>query len=167
MNNLMNQKGQLFVENMVAISIIIIGLLSVLALLSYSISFTRVVADQYIANNLAMEGIEIAKNRIDTAVCGGPSPGSWPGPSGLGDPSAVLYLTSGGGYALVGSPEDKTKFSREIRVANGSAGSDELVVTSIVEWENRAGSFDVVVEGHFYNWFLSYFGGDRSPTNCI
>src|SRR3989344_980890 len=60
-----NKSGQMIVEAMIAISIATAGLFGVMALLSKSIGLNRVIANHYIANNLAAEGIEIIKYKID------------------------------------------------------------------------------------------------------
>ncbi|MBI2506531.1 MAG: hypothetical protein HYW00_00070, partial [Candidatus Colwellbacteria bacterium] len=44
---------------MIAMSVMSVGLLSVFAVLSQSLGLNRVVAEQYIASNLAAEGIEV------------------------------------------------------------------------------------------------------------
>jgi len=63
-----NQKGQILVEVMVALAMVVIGLLGLLNLLSSSIGMNKVIADQYIASYLASEGIEIIKNIVDNNV---------------------------------------------------------------------------------------------------
>ena len=60
--------GQVLVELMVAISVMVIGLLGIFTLLSQSLGLNRVAADQYIAANLAAEGVEVAKNILDHNV---------------------------------------------------------------------------------------------------
>jgi len=162
-----SEKGQLFIENMVAISIIVIGLLAVLTLLSNSISFTRVVADQYIAANLATEGIEIAKNIIDANVCGG----GWPAlgyydfamdfegnsPVNIDDPLKFDEVSNVYNY----STGENSKFRR--RISGDNTSGEEAIVISTVEWTNRAGSFDIEVEDHFFNWRSGF---TEIPTNC-
>ena len=52
--------GQVLIEAMVAISIVTVGLLGIFSVLSRSLSLNRTVADNYVAANLAAEGIEIS-----------------------------------------------------------------------------------------------------------
>ena len=69
--NLKPKRGYMLVELMVSISLLVVGFLGFLGLLSRSLSLNRVVADQFIANYLAMEGIEITKNLIDSNIIQG------------------------------------------------------------------------------------------------
>jgi len=50
--------GQLIIEMIVAVSLLMIGLLGIFAVLSQSLGLNRVAANQYIAAHLAAEGIE-------------------------------------------------------------------------------------------------------------
>src|SRR3989344_4010636 len=61
-------KGQTLVELMIAMSVMSIGLLGILAVLSQSLGLNRVAADQYVAANLAAEGIEVVKNIADSNI---------------------------------------------------------------------------------------------------
>jgi prepilin-type N-terminal cleavage/methylation domain-containing protein len=58
-------RGQALIEVMVAVSVLTIGFLGVVGLLSRALALNRVVADNYTATYLAAEGIEITKNIID------------------------------------------------------------------------------------------------------
>src|SRR3989338_4130432 len=58
-------RGQLLIESMIAITIVVVGILAVFTLLSESQSLNRVVADRYIGTYLASEGLELIKNLID------------------------------------------------------------------------------------------------------
>lgn len=80
--------GQVLVETMVALAMVVIGLLGFLSLLSYSIGLNKVVADQYVASYLASEGIEVIKNIEDNNVA-----------RNLVSPTAYnAYLSSNPGY---------------------------------------------------------------------
>ncbi|MEK7182766.1 MAG: prepilin-type N-terminal cleavage/methylation domain-containing protein, partial [Patescibacteria group bacterium] len=60
-----HETGQTLVELMIAMSVMSVGLLGVFAVLSQSLGLNRVVANQYVAANLAAEGIEVVKNIAD------------------------------------------------------------------------------------------------------
>src|SRR3989344_1770263 len=60
-----NTSGYFIIEAVVGISIIVVALLGIISLLTQSLSLNRLVADQYVANGLAAEGIELVKNIID------------------------------------------------------------------------------------------------------
>lgn len=59
-------KGQVLNEALVAMGIITIGVLGMIGFLSKAINQGRYIADQTAAVNLAAEGIEIAKNILDS-----------------------------------------------------------------------------------------------------
>ena len=63
-DELKSQKGQILIESVVAMSLIVIGLLGILTLLSNSIAFNRNVANKLTATYLA-EGIEVMKSIAD------------------------------------------------------------------------------------------------------
>src|SRR3989344_3592233 len=70
-----SRAGQMMIEALVALSIILVGLLGIFALVSRSISLNAVASSQYVAANLAAEGIEVVKNVIDSNAMQAP-PGS-------------------------------------------------------------------------------------------
>lgn len=59
------RRGFFLVEVMVALGVVVVGFLGIVALLSSSLGVNRQVADTYVANYLAMEGVETVKNLID------------------------------------------------------------------------------------------------------
>ncbi|TSC96603.1 MAG: Uncharacterized protein Athens071426_164 [Parcubacteria group bacterium Athens0714_26] len=63
-----HNSGQVMIEAMVAITIAIVALLGIFSLLSSSLGVNKTTADQYVAANLASEGIELVKNFIDSNV---------------------------------------------------------------------------------------------------
>ena len=155
-------KGQLLIESLVGISVVTIGLLGVVGLVSRSLSLNRVISDQFTASYLSLEGIEIARNLLDANVISVP-PEPWnKGFQNDGDFS-VYYdsnsLISGGnqplylkdGFYSSDSSGTLTSFKRTVKVTNKSSG--EIQVNSVVEWTTRGGgTFKVDNEHHFYNW---------------
>ncbi len=162
--------AQLLIESMIGISIVTVGLLGILGLLSRSTSLNRVVSNQFIGNYLAAEGIEIVKNIIDadwmkdetwnndyiesgdfeidyqtkTFKSGGSFSAR---PAGnnplLFDSASNLYSYQGG---------NPTNFVRTIKIALSPDGN-EIKVNSIVKWTTRGGGqFEVNLEDHFLNW---------------
>lgn len=63
-----NQRASLMVESVVALALIIISLLGIVNLLTKSFYFNFETYNRFIATNLAIEGIEILKNIIDTNI---------------------------------------------------------------------------------------------------
>lgn len=153
--------GQTLVELMVAMSVMTIGLLGVFAVLSQSLGLNRVVADQYVAANLAAEGIEVVKNIADTNILKDQAwnSGLESGNFGVAYNSDTLnrdwanenlkFNSLAGLYGYgAGSP---TSFRRTISITNLSP--NEIQVKSLVKWRGRAGTeFQIELEDRFFNW---------------
>jgi len=165
----------MLVEALTALSLLTVGFLGILTLLSRSTALTRVVSDNYIATYLAAEGIEIIKNLVDANTIqerpwgdGFESliqPGVGESPrqyevdykdEDLGSlrdfipPGEFLNLDSmTRTYSYgTGSP---TPFRRIVTVI--FPNDDEMQVISDVSWTTRGGNLSKVrVEDHFYNW---------------
>jgi len=159
---LKNIKGQAIVESIIALSVLTIGFLSLIALISNAIGLSRVNSEYYIATYLAAEGIEVVKNIIDTNVI---NSRSWNDTAQYEeyeveynsddlsqnrnrflnfDPNSKVYSYSSNG--------DPTPFKRLIKITN--INSNHIRVESIVSWTSRGGAqFQVDLEDHFYNSF--------------
>lgn len=159
-----SRSGQALLESIVAASVLVVGFLSIVGLLSRSIGVYRVTTDQYNASFLASEGVEIVKNLIDAGIIRGQPWGTVvpPGAYEL-DYTSDLSLNPVVEYAgryLLFDPElqkysyvfgDTTTFRRRIVVE--AVGADEVKVNSIVDWVSRGGAtFSMNVEDHFFNW---------------
>jgi hypothetical protein len=158
MKNQKETKGQLLIESLIGISIVVVGLLGIVGLVSRSLSLNRVVSDQFTASYLSLEGIEIARNLLDANVIKG---GAWN--SGFSDNNS--YEVDYTSEALANSQNrylkidrngfynygvgDNSPFKRTIKVENKE---EEVVVNSIVEWESRGGKYEINNEHHFYDW---------------
>jgi hypothetical protein len=167
-----NNRGELIIEAIIAISIIVVGLLSVVTLLSSSQSLNRVLSDRYIATYLASEGIEVVKNIIDTnyilgeawnegLVAGDNYITSFNAPWLIGSLSESYRVVNYGSWSgfvsdgvyglsfIVGG--QRTNMSRAINISYPTA--NEMRVNSIVNWTSRGGGeFDINLEDHFYDW---------------
>lgn len=168
-------RGQMLVEAMVAISILIIAVFSIFTLIARSISLNRVIADQYVGTYLASEGVEIVKNIIDTNLL--PSNCNiWKAGLSQDGDYEVSYKTAGllpftgkplrydattGLYDYVSA--SVTKYYRTIRLSlvDRATFGDELKVNSIVSWTTRGGAQGSVnLEDHLFNWKLP-------PASCF
>lgn len=155
-----DNNGYLLIEVMVAISLLTIGLLGILRISSNAIGLNRIVSDQFIANYLAIEGIEVVKNIIDANSINGR-----PWGEGLSDGNFEIAYNSleleynqqrrikfdqnTGRYEYQNGTE--TLFVRTIYIEKPSV--DEIKVNSVVSWIGRGGSqFEINLEDHFLNW---------------
>jgi len=157
-------QGQVLVETMVALSIVVIALLGMLSLLSNSLGINRVVADQYIGSYLAAEGVEVVKNILDTNVASGKAPNegiancangcTFQYDSTEAEPYSVdeqLQFNKKTGLYLY-EDGSNSGFHRSVKVSQDAAG-DYIRVSSRVTWNSRGGiSQEVELEDVFYYW---------------
>jgi hypothetical protein len=161
-SDLNKQRGQLLIEAMVAVSLMFIGLLGIFAVLSRSLGLSRVAADQFVAVNLASEGIELSKNFLDSNYIQGNAfnnPGFTGGETTVGYDSTSmgdcdgpeLYFDSDTGfYSCKVVAGVFSNYSRAIDIINEG---NRVKVISTVTWTTRGGSRSKVsVEDHFYSW---------------
>ncbi len=161
-----SRRGQALVEVLVAVSILTVGFLGIVTLLSRALALNRVVSDSYTGTYLAAEGIEITKNIIDAGVRSGRGWGSGisENPNGfevdmdsttllpaaielrplLFDPATAEFSYSG---------KNETPFHRKIMIKLIQGGQQEIQVNSIVTWTTRGGGESTInLEDHFFNW---------------
>ncbi len=153
-------RGQALVESIVALSVLVVGLLGIITLLSQSLGLNRSVSDNYAATYLATEGIEVVKSIIDMNQIQGRA---WD--SGLNDGTYEVVYTSTSLmsnqdrflrydpatnlYSYGGSQQ--TPFKRTVTITHVSGS--ELRVVARTTWTTRgAGSFEIVLEDHFFKW---------------
>lgn len=158
-----NRDGQLLVESLIAISLLVVGFLGIFSLLSRSISLSRVAADNYTATYLAAEGIEVARNIADANALRPGTP--WNSGFDPGDHEVeynsislnpnqdrfLLFDPGNNTYSYSGT--SNTNFKRVIKISWVGSPVYEIQVNSIVSWTTLGGgSFKVNLEDHFLNW---------------
>ncbi|MBI5401301.1 hypothetical protein HZB05_00515 [Candidatus Wolfebacteria bacterium] len=159
----------MLVELMVSISLLVVGFLGFLGLLSRALSLNRVVADQFIANYLTMEGIEITKNLIDSNIIQGKvfndgfasdkcyeldyktkDISSATEVNCLNLSNTPLKYDDSTNFYGYGSGTD-TPFKRTVHIV--PVTDEEIKVVSIVKWKSRGGIKNKIeLEDHFFNW---------------
>lgn len=158
--NFIENKGQVLVESIIALTVLTLGFLSLIGLLNSSIGLTKIANENYIATYLAAEGIEVVKNIIDNNRL---------------NPAAAWNQSLGNGeYELeynslnMQSYQDRfLKFNNQNNTYNYSNGvdtifkrkiiiqnlTDAIKVTSLVSWKSRGGvESKVQLEDVFYNY---------------
>lgn len=154
------RRGEVLMESLIAITVVVIGLLGMFSLLSRSMSLTRVISDRYVAANLAAEGVEVVKNLVDGNVLrrkpwnSGLATGAYEvvynSPDLQPFANKTLSFDSANGLYSYNSGGMPTNFTRKIILER--VGADEIKVSSIVSWVSRGGaSFETNVEDHFLN----------------
>ncbi len=171
------RKGNILIESIVSVSLILIGLLGVFGLITSSVRQNKDVNLRAAAAYLAAEGIEVMKNIVDTDVVSTSSPwiatvGEEPFetyeveydtdnspelapillPNGASSTRALVLDNDTGlyRYPVIGGSETPTLFKRTVAVASESP--DELRITSVVEWTERGERRSVTLQTIFTNW---------------
>lgn len=152
--------GQMMVEAMVAITIVVVGMGGILSLTAKSLGMNQVITSQYVASNLSAEGIEVVKNILDRNVIQkrpwneGVAPGEYEvdyastAMSGFSNRTLNFDLGTGFYSYAIGSA---TSYLRKIIIEQISP--DELHVRSIVDWATSGGiTFQIITEDYFFNW---------------
>lgn len=122
------RKAFSFIEVVISIFIISVGLVSSIALISVSLRDSIDSRKQMIASLLAQEGAELVRNiRDNNWIDNNPATTSF---NGISASTTALRYTDGVGYGSSGS--DATPFSRKINITVVSA--NEITVTSAVIW---------------------------------
>lgn len=157
----MNNKGVALIESVIAISIATVGLLALFTLLTRSLGLQRVVAERYIAANLAAEGVELAHNLVSTNFLRGVA---WNEgiPASRGEyemdyndgglsPRADRPLRFDGTFYSYDAGSE-TPFYRTIELDPIGSPIEEIGVRSVVRWSSRGAQSSVDVEDHLLNW---------------
>lgn len=162
--------GYVLSEAIVAMGLITVGILGLSGLLARSIHEGRYIADKITAVNLAGEGIEIARNILDSNALRPIPRGPWndgfntPGffEVDFRSPSLGSLVSPGNlrplrqeqigeaifySYAVGGVP---TSFRRSVQI---EPGPNQIRATARVFWTARDGRLnEVVITSDFYNW---------------
>ncbi len=168
--------GNILIESIVSVSLILIGLLGVFGLISQSIRQNKEVSLRATASYLAAEGIEVMKNIVDTDVEDEEVP--WNATVGnsafetyeveydtdrttlpelnLGGASSTRTLVIGDDTRLFRYPRlgdgSPTPFTRTVTVLTDEGNPDEMRIVSTVEWTERGERKKVWLETVFTNW---------------
>ncbi|MCX6813816.1 MAG: prepilin-type N-terminal cleavage/methylation domain-containing protein [Candidatus Azambacteria bacterium] len=153
-----NNNGFTLLETIVAVSLIVVGLISALGLITTSLFYVSNIQDRLVAANLMAEGIEVARNIRDNNWLQ-----SQPWNNGLanGDYQVAynsmslslysgnpLLLDSNGLYNYTSGAT--TPYVRKISIADLS--NYEIQVISTVTWQRRGTTYSSSAEDHLFNW---------------
>ena len=163
LNNKKNQTGFSILEMVAVIAIIGLTLVGLVSLALQSIQVQRLNKYNLTAAMLAQEGIELIRNRRDTAWKDGSGWGAvmingnyivdytglfTGGISGIDNSSAVLNININGLYEH-GSGAT-SNFSRLVTISNTTAASS--TVTSRVRYRSGSNYFNYIAETVLYDW---------------
>lgn len=154
------QKGMTFLELLVAMFVLIVGISGVAAMLSNTMSASNSNVSRLQAAYLAGEGVEIVRNIRDNNILNyngwhnGISPGSWEVVydsmtlSGV-DPANPNFLKiDNNGFYNYDVGSDST-FKRVVDI---NINGDVLEITSRVFWQEKGVDQELEVISHLYNW---------------
>lgn len=153
------KEGSMMIEAVVGLTLITVGLLGVFTLVTNSIKTNRASGYRFIAANLAAEGVEIAKNIIDSNLAEGRS---WN--EGLKDgyydfryndffeeiKDDEVYIGTQDPNYYSYNDGTETIFKRKVMISNIETYS--IKVVSEVSWIEDGDTKEIKVEDHFYNW---------------
>lgn len=158
----MKNKGFTLIEVIIAVAVIVTALVSLIALITFSVSGIRLGGPKIIAINLAQEGIEIVRNirdsnwladkRTSDTWDDGLDSGQWRVQYNqlglLSFSNMSLKIDSNGFYQYdLGS---NTPFYRKIIIAH--IGNNQIKAISEVTWSEKGRSQIIQVEDILYNW---------------
>lgn len=164
-------KGFTLVEALIAMSILIVGIISSFILVTRALYNTNIIQDRLTASFLAQEGLELVRNlrdsnfvkkingqtinwnagltsgkyRISTDINSGTislSPDNINDPLYFHDDTGFFDYSSSGGML--------TSFSRTIEIQTVS--SDELRIIVTVNWQTKGITYTLQAEDHLFNW---------------
>ncbi len=169
-NSHKNKKGLTLIETLVAISVLLMAVVSPMVIYSQSITNTRYAGERITAYYLAQEAIELVKYRINTEFnknepwfytlpdCNsGNCTISIPdGPvcfAGICD--STLYLKTDGSFYnnISNTPvsDPASKFKRTVKFADNPSENGALV-SSTVTWKNAGVDKSVTIEEYMTKW---------------
>ena len=155
------------VEAAVALSMLSIGIVGIFTLLSNSYGFNAVSTNEYVAANLAAEGIEVARNILDkntmraeewnfgledcTDIDGGCSLAYDSTEAGSLQDNLLQFHPDTGLYDY--EADESTKFKRKMTITLNPDDDHEIQVISKVEWKDRGDiEYNVTLEDKLFNW---------------
>lgn len=178
----MGRQGSFLIETIVSLTLVTVGLLGLVALLTRSLVLNDNVKNRFIAATLAAEGIEVIKNIIDSGIAQGRG---W-GQIDNGVYLRVAYDSNSGSIAnnrinsfndkpslsegdlnqLFGSVENlrldnrgiynysggETTIFKRILRVKSDGNNNTMTVNSYVRWSSRGFGQTINVEDRFYNW---------------
>ncbi|TSA46389.1 hypothetical protein D4R51_00310 [bacterium] len=154
------EKGSILIESIVGISLVVIGMVGIITLLTRSSVFYNSAVNKLKATYLAAEGIEIVKNIMDTKYVSAIAGNSWPAQHPADGwyyidnttPSSFIPLLNPpipAAAAFVSVNSVTTIFRRIVNVQDNG---NYLDVKSYVNWSETGSSKQVLLEDYFYLW---------------
>jgi len=173
-NIIQNKNGFTLVEALVALSILIVGIISGFILVTKALYDVTIIQDRLTASFLAQEGVELVRQIRDTnylKILGGTSfdwddnlktDGDYLISANIYTESIILplppwqdkglyYHCSSGLYNYDDTGDViLTTFKRKINIYHVS--HDEIRVQSIMDWKSKNIDFSFTAEDHLFNW---------------
>jgi type II secretory pathway pseudopilin PulG len=180
MQNIRFKSGFTLVEALVALSILIVGIISGFILVTKALYDVTIIQDRLTASFLAQEGLELVRQIRDTNYLNKLKEGTGNWDDGLSDgtftvsvnitspPGSIIldplapgerrylkYTSSSPPYLYNYDIGDETTFERTIQITH--IPPDEIKIQSILTWKSRNISFEIgkggiKAEDHLFNW---------------
>jgi len=166
------RKGFTLVEALIAITVLIVGILSGFILVTKVLYSSAVIQDRLTSSFLAQEGIELVRQIRDSNFLRILNEESVTWKDGLADGRYIIESKAGSEESIKLVPittekgpnllhDDNLKiynysigeestFNREIKIT--TINDDEIRVETIMQWQTKKIDFDLIVEDHLFNW---------------
>lgn len=170
-------RGFTLVETLVALSILLIAVVTPISLIGDSLHKMYYARDEAIAVNLAQEGIEMVRQVRDSNMISG---AAWDNNLALGtyiidvgsfistpgtpsnfvincgscQPQPVYRDAAGTGLYRQNAVSTATQFSRNVVISNPNAQAYERSVVSTVTWKTGGLSGSIAIQEYIYKWAL-------------
>jgi len=149
--NYKKMKGFSLIEVLIAISILLVGVLSAFALVSKSLASAPIIQDRLVASFLAQEKLEEIRRIRDTNFLEILNPA---------DPDDPISPASGHWHTGIDNSlsdnvqvmGEGTYFKRDVDVDIDTDANKELIVKCKVSWETKGHEYHFWAEDHLFNW---------------
>lgn len=154
-----SSEGFTLVEVLVSVFILSVALGAITFILTVNNNIGNLVRDNYIANNLVQEGMEVTRNIRDRDwflgnAFGASLPnGTWQvqwDSTALSANSGSFLKIDGSGFYNYTSGTD-TPFKRTVTISSGQSADEKAVVVTIT-WQERGVNKMLSAEDHLFNW---------------
>lgn len=164
--------GFTLIEALVALSILIVGIMSGFILITRSLYSAAIIQDRLTASFLAQEGAELVRQIRDSNYLRtlNDNPTNWD--QGLADGSYIVafnpaapdniffqpaediqYLKYDAATGLFNyASGEPTSFMRTIKITSSPLSPDKIQVGIEMNWKSKNIDFSFLVEDHLYNW---------------
>lgn len=167
-----SRQGNSIIEAVVAASLVIIGLVGIVQLVTRSFQANEVISDRFTAAHLAAEGVEIIRNRLEVYLAASmpwsdlptlldsgnyevaaDTPLTIRRISGSESPNPLLFDQNTLLFNYdAPQPYEQTKFYRTVEIKWNTPCPSKVSIESIVRWTTRGTAASIDAADEMYSW---------------